>query len=224
MEVARSPHQYERIRMSKQDPTPNEVVPFEQRRGIPRLVVGLDVLRGSKEALNQALAFATLIPGTTIDVVWVPPLATGPAAWDLEQTARDSLESSVKEALEEFGTQMLLDADVKIGVVVGEGRPAEELSRIAFLRDASMIIVGSHDRHETALEAFLLGSVSQSLLKQAPCPVLVMRPRSSEALPDIDEPLREDQHRRHVGLPAHHQVPRRPRSGENFPLLFPMGR
>jgi nucleotide-binding universal stress UspA family protein len=56
---------------------------------------------------------------------------------------------------------------------VREGSPAEEIMELARAWDADLVVVGS--RGHSALEAFLLGSVSQKAAMYAPCSVLVVR-------------------------------------------------
>jgi nucleotide-binding universal stress UspA family protein len=41
-----------------------------------------------------------------------------------------------------------------------------------------MIVVGSHGR--SGVGRYLLGSVSDHVVRRAPCPVLVVRPRESD--------------------------------------------
>jgi nucleotide-binding universal stress UspA family protein len=45
---------------------------------------------------------------------------------------------------------------------------------------ADMVLVGSHGRG--VVGRFLLGSVSEHVVRHAPCPVLVVRPRETGAL------------------------------------------
>ena len=53
------------------------------------------------------------------------------------------------------------------------GDPATEICRIAADEGAEMIILGTHGR--TGLFRLLMGSVAESILRRAPCPVLVYR-------------------------------------------------
>src|SRR5690606_28444538 len=55
------------------------------------------------------------------------------------------------------------------------GAPAEAILQLAADLDASMIVVGSHGK--TGFRKWVLGSVSQSLVKAGLLPVLVSRPR-----------------------------------------------
>ncbi len=53
------------------------------------------------------------------------------------------------------------------------GDPAGEICRIAAEEGAEMIVLGTHGR--TGLLRLLMGSVAESIVRHAPCPVLVYR-------------------------------------------------
>lgn len=57
-------------------------------------------------------------------------------------------------------------------VIVREGDPSTVLSQVAAQLDADLIMV---DSHHSGLERFVHGSVAESLLRSAPCSVLVVR-------------------------------------------------
>jgi len=64
--------------------------------------------------------------------------------------------------------------DVAIECAVVTGTSATEIARFAKEKGADMIIVGTHGR--TGLRRVLMGSTAESLLREAPCQVLVVRP------------------------------------------------
>lgn len=53
------------------------------------------------------------------------------------------------------------------------GHPAEEILKTAKKEDIELIVVGNLGK--TGLEHLLMGSVSEKVVKHAPCPVLVIR-------------------------------------------------
>ncbi|HEX4180354.1 MAG TPA: universal stress protein, partial [Caulobacteraceae bacterium] len=57
-----------------------------------------------------------------------------------------------------------------------EGHPAEEIVAAAQAWSADLIVIGSHGR--SALTQVLLGSVAEAVMRNAPCPVLVVRGRA----------------------------------------------
>ena len=72
------------------------------------------------------------------------------------------------------------DAGVRVFAHVMLDAPTFGVARLAAQLDADLIVVGSHGRHGVA--RWLLGSVAESVVRQATCPVLVVPP-APEALP-----------------------------------------
>jgi nucleotide-binding universal stress UspA family protein len=56
------------------------------------------------------------------------------------------------------------------------GDPAKEIVDLADREKADLIVVGSHGR--TGLERLLMGSVAESIVRHAQCPVLTVKPRA----------------------------------------------
>lgn len=57
------------------------------------------------------------------------------------------------------------------------GQPANAIVQLASDLNADLVVVGTHGRR--GLTRFLLGSVSEQVLRMAACPVLVMRPKAA---------------------------------------------
>jgi hypothetical protein len=57
--------------------------------------------------------------------------------------------------------------------VVKEGNPAKAIVEAASENECDLIVLGSHGR--TGLDRILMGSVSQQVIVQAKCPVLVAK-------------------------------------------------
>ena len=53
------------------------------------------------------------------------------------------------------------------------GKPAREIARVAEETGASLLVVGTHGRR--GAERLLLGSVAETLVRTAPCPVLTIK-------------------------------------------------
>lgn len=56
---------------------------------------------------------------------------------------------------------------------IADGSPADEIVKAAKQWPADLIVIGSHGR--SGLQRALLGSVAEGVMRQAPCPVLVVR-------------------------------------------------
>jgi nucleotide-binding universal stress UspA family protein len=85
--------------------------------------------------------------------------------WDAEMAeAREELERTAAAL-----TSAQVDKRIEIGDV------AKTICRVAEQLNVDVIVVGSHGR--TGLERLFLGSVSEHVVRHAPCPVLVIRER-----------------------------------------------
>ena len=76
---------------------------------------------------------------------------------------------------------------MKVDAVTTQGNPAQEILRQAQDFEADLVILGTHGR--SALERFFLGSVAQKTVRNAPCPVLTVKPDgfvSPVALEDVE--------------------------------------
>ncbi len=69
--------------------------------------------------------------------------------------------------------QKTLPCQSQVEVVTGE--PAEEILRLANIYNADLILIGS--RGLTGMQRILLGSVSGQIVTEAPCSVLVVKPK-----------------------------------------------
>jgi nucleotide-binding universal stress UspA family protein len=63
--------------------------------------------------------------------------------------------------------------EVRTEHVVVEGSPVEKILDLARKRKCDLIVMGTHGR--TGLMSLLMGSVAEQVLRQAPCPVVIVR-------------------------------------------------
>lgn len=87
-----------------------------------------------------------------------------------EENARHRREG--EEALEHLISRCK-QAEVKCSTVIARGYPADEIVKIAEKEKPAMIVVGSLGKSNVA--HMLMGSVSESVVRKAPFPVLVVR-------------------------------------------------
>jgi nucleotide-binding universal stress UspA family protein len=91
---------------------------------------------------------------------WVRPSNT-----ELYEEAMDRLDSTIPE-------NSLKEMKIERHVVTGS--PVREIARFAKEKEADMIVVGTHGR--TGVARVLMGSTAESLLRESPCQVLVVKP------------------------------------------------
>jgi nucleotide-binding universal stress UspA family protein len=65
------------------------------------------------------------------------------------------------------------DENVRHTHVLLSGDPAEEILRLAERERADLIVMSTHGR--TGLSRMLMGSVAESVVRRAPCPVLTLK-------------------------------------------------
>lgn len=63
---------------------------------------------------------------------------------------------------------------VTVSFLIWDGPAGEAIVEVAQNEQVDMVVVGSHGRG--AVGRFLIGSVSEHVVRHAPCPVLVVRP------------------------------------------------
>ncbi|HKV37666.1 MAG TPA: universal stress protein, partial [Blastocatellia bacterium] len=99
-----------------------------------------------------------------------------PAA-DGAQSATDGAQAGTHaaELLVEAAAARLRDAGLEASGAVLEGSPKTDIVEYAGYWRASLVLAGSHARHEPARRLFL-GSIAQSIVRNAPCSVEIVRP------------------------------------------------
>jgi nucleotide-binding universal stress UspA family protein len=144
--------------------------------GLKTIIAGVDLSVPSEQALDRAAALATLnnaalvlvhaqaddAPIEHVDNAMLEQLGEVSAAVRVEEAKR------LAERL-----QQLTARGVKVELVQRGGAPGEVVSEVAKERNAELIVIGTHGH--TGLQRFLLGSVATSVLRHAPCDVLVCR-------------------------------------------------
>jgi len=173
------------------------------------IIVGVDFSESSKEALSAAFQLATLRGHSEIHVVHAAPgsasLASlrpiadvGMGAPELSRAERLPFELArrlheyVATSLSDLWTALpdaqLPSTEWRMHLRCGDAVTA--IVQLAADIEADLIVVGSHVKH--GLQRFLSGSLAESVLRLAPCPVLVARPIGPQpTIPNIEPPCAE---------------------------------
>ena len=118
-------------------------------------------LPGSRaERTDPLLPFALDNPA-----VYRAPSALGEVvSVDLVEMAQNDLKDLVIATLNER---------LSVNPTVGVGKPAEEIVRLARDETVDLIVMGTHGR--SGLRHVLLGSVAETVIRTAPCPVFTVK-------------------------------------------------
>jgi nucleotide-binding universal stress UspA family protein len=148
------------------------------------IVCGVDGSADSYGALVVANRLATrlgaqLVVAHVAEPAYIPHAASAPFGGMAGRYAVVEEIEAVQEAADALLEDVVTTAglrDAKRRTVVG--LPAEKLADVADEEDAELIVVGSRGRG--AFKSAFLGSVSNSLVGVARCPVLVVPPGARE--------------------------------------------
>lgn len=148
---------------------------------LDRILVPVDFSEHADLALETGVELARDY-GIALDVLYVVEQITYPdfyypAAPSRERMAREVSEKAGERLERRVGEyekagEMTVDFDVQVG------RPEDRICTRAEEEGADLIVMGSHGR--TGLSRVLLGSVTEGVIRRAPCPVLVVKLREEE--------------------------------------------
>ena len=140
---------------------------------LKKILIPLDGSELSESVLPCALGLARRHHCETILLQVVPhlaELAPGLAPELVPELQRKTL-SRAQNYLEDRASQF---APLAVSEIVRLGSPREEIPALAARHQCGLIVMASHGRD--GVEHWLLGSVAEGVLRQAPCPVLLVRP------------------------------------------------
>ena len=211
------------------------------------VLVGMDFSELANRALRQAFELASrretaevhvvsVVPGPNLDPNYqIPAYAMNNAAGSLDG-AVERLRAHVQAEFEIFSalpTQGVPNGSLSVVSHARVEAPAKGILQLASDLDVDLIVVGTHGREGVARA--LMGSVAESIVRHARCPVLVIPPKNGVSELTIEpacpacvraritssgEEFWCEQHReRHGRRHTYHQ---RDRAGSetNLPLVF----
>lgn len=157
--------------------SPARTSPFR----VKKILVPTDFSDCSKKALQYALPLAKEHDAaiTLLNVVPTPCYpADGYGGIDYASLEADMRASGDKELRALARSEVR--GEVPVDTLVRDGSAATEITEIARSLPADLIIISTHGR--TGLKHVFLGSVTEHIVRHAPCPVLVVREREHEFL------------------------------------------
>jgi nucleotide-binding universal stress UspA family protein len=144
-----------------------------KRVNIERILCPIDFSEFSRDALDHALALASWYRATltlvhVVEPVPIDGMATGAAFLPLPDSDK------VADDIRDFARRAIGTADVSMDVLVAFGTPAIAIREHAERLHVDVVVVGTHGR--SGFQRFLLGSVSERLLRTVAVPVLIVPP------------------------------------------------
>jgi nucleotide-binding universal stress UspA family protein len=163
----------------------------EGGRGWPvrRVLAAHDLSEHAASAARHAAALAVTY-GATLDLLHVVDAALLPTATvpllgtfrvssdDVRERAQEVLEAQAAALAETF------PAVGDVGVFVRVGHPADEIVAFAEAHGADVLVLGSHGL--TGLQRLLMGSVAETVVRTAPCPVFTVKSFGGALVPSAE--------------------------------------
>jgi nucleotide-binding universal stress UspA family protein len=140
-----------------------------------RILVPVDGSENSDKAVVQAADLAKVCTAV-IDLLYVSYFDSGTddivenVSW-LPDSVTGSIGKTSKAILEHAKT--LIPENIEMRLHIETGIPAKKILDFAKHNKADLIVIGG--RGLGIVEGFLLGSVSQKIIEQADCPVLIVK-------------------------------------------------
>jgi nucleotide-binding universal stress UspA family protein len=137
---------------------------------IRRILLATDLSPASEGATSQAIALARDLRAELLIVSVIDPDLRAVAGSRLERMdQRRAAREQAAQAMVVRGRQ----AGVHVSFLVWEGEPGPAIVDAAVSEGADLIVVGSHGRGRVG--RFVLGSVSDHVIRNATAPVLIVR-------------------------------------------------
>ena len=145
-----------------------------------QVVVAYDFSPSSEQALGRAVEVAARAPQHVLHIIAVldphDRAASGGLMKGVTYETADRLQAALVERVTATFAGRPTAAEVQFFVHARIGKPAAEILALASEVGADLIFIGSHGK--TGLDRILLGSVSERVVREAGCPVLVARPKT----------------------------------------------
>lgn len=171
-------------RVARGAKVPVLTVPLVKDREVPetyrKIVVPLDFSPASRNALLEAVRVARASQGKLFLLHVIEEVPHPAFYFSGKSDLREAFPGIEKRARRE--AEELIAAcgggDVPYDVLVAEGKVFRQVAKLAGEIGADLVVIGSPER--TGIDRFLLGSVTEKVLRTAPCPVLAVRGAGAE--------------------------------------------
>ena len=139
-----------------------------------KILVATDFSEGSRPVVNQALKIADKFDADLLLLHVLHDPAEAPGFYSAKKAGRKvlrNMEEAASQMMAEF-VEKNLKKRKKIETRIIPGLPADQIVNLSKKEKVDMIVLGTHGR--SGLKRLMLGSVTDRVLRENTCPVLVV--------------------------------------------------
>jgi nucleotide-binding universal stress UspA family protein len=143
------------------------------------ILVPTDLSAGAEEALDYACELASTFGATVhlLNVISIPALGVPELGVAMAGSVIDSIVKDNEEAIAALRDKKCVKATIG-QTLLRTGDARDVIIATAKELGVDMIVMGTHGRR--GVSRALLGSVTETVVRTAPCPVLTVRPHTTE--------------------------------------------
>ena len=138
------------------------------------ILVPTDLSEGAEEALDYACELAAKLDATIhlVNVIGIPAIGVPELGVAITATMIDQMIADNQKAIDELAARKCNQA--RMGqVLLKTGDARDLINQTALEVGADLIVMGTHGRR--GVKRALLGSIAETVVRSAPCPVLTVR-------------------------------------------------
>jgi len=163
-----------------------------------QVVVAFDFTPSAEQALARAVDVAARAPQHVLHVIAIlDTRGSLPFEHGKSYANADHVQQAISERVAAAFEGRETASEVQFFVHARIGKPVDEILRLCEEVGADLVFIGSHGK--TGVERFLLGSTSERVVREAKCPVMVVR---AKTYPNVElervVPYEHDRHAFHA--------------------------
>ena len=138
------------------------------------ILVPTDLSEGAEQALDYACELAKMLGATIhlVNVIGIPALGVPELGLAMTSTVIDQIMIENQTALDKLAESKRCSAQIG-QVLLRTGDAKDVINQTAKELGADLIVMSTHGRR--GIKRALLGSVTETVVRSAPCPVLTVR-------------------------------------------------
>lgn len=133
-----------------------------------KMGVAIDGSQNALRAVEHAVKTAGMFPEAELKMIYVVDFNT---ANDERMSKEDT--KTIRERVTQPAMELARQAEVNVELVVFEGDPAQRILQYADANQLDHLVIGS--RGLNVVQEMMLGSVSHKVIKEAQCPVTIIK-------------------------------------------------